>query len=244
MAAMAGREGGHIVQRFDAQLGSLKGLMLEMGRLVLQQVRDAQVALTAGDAAAARHVIDRDRDVNAFDVKGQELCLELLATRQPVASDLRFVMAMSRAINNLERASDEAKKLGRTVLAVYGEGGVQPIPAIFRDSERMTELAADLLERALEAAQDLDIDKAVAVLRGDRLLNEAFQGALRRLATFLLEDARNMRHAIEAVFVLKALERIGDHASNVAEAVIYMVKGKDVRYVEAEHLTGGFLDGG
>ena len=241
---MVGIEGGHIVQRFDAQLGSLKGLVLEMGQLVLQQVRDAQAALSAGDTGAARQVIHRDRDVNAFDMKGQELCLELLATRQPVASDLRFVMAMSQAINNLERASDEAKKLGRTVLAVYGEGGMQPIPAIFQDSERMTELAAEQLEAALETVQELDVDKAVAVVQGDQLLNETFHGGLRRLATFLFEDARNVRHVIEAVFVLKALERIGDHASNIAESVIYTVKGKDVRYVQAEHLSSGYLDAG
>ena len=177
-------------------------------------------------------------------MKGQELCLELLATRQPVASDLRFVMAMSQAINNLERASDEAKKLGRTVLTVYGDGGMQPIPAIFQDSERMTELAVGLMERALEAVQDLDVDKAVAVVQDDQLLNETFQGGLRRLATFLFEDARNVRHVIEAVFVLKALERIGDHASNIAEFVIYAVKGKDVRYVQAEHLSSGYLDAG
>jgi len=241
---MVGTESGHIVQRFDAQLGSLKGLVLEMGQLVLQQMREAQAALNDGDTAAARQLVHRDRDVNAFDMKGQELCLELLATRQPLASDLRFVMAMSQAINNLERAADEAKKLGRTVLTVFGDGGMQPIPAIFRDSERMTELAIDLMERALSAVQDLDVDKAVAVVQDDQLLNETFHGGLRRLATFLFEDARNVRHVIEAVFVLKALERIGDHASNIAEFVIYAVKGKDVRYVQPEHLSSGYLDAG
>lgn len=241
---MVGIEGGHIVQRFDAQLGSLKGLVLEMGQLVLQQMREAQVALTEGDPGVARQVVHRDRDVNAMDMKGQELCLELLATRQPVASDLRFVMAMSQAINNLERAADEAKKLARTVLTVFGDGGMQPIPAIFQDSERMTEFAVDLMERALAAVQDLDVDKAVVVVQDDQLLNETFQGGLRRLATFLFEDARNVRHVIEAVFVLKALERIGDHASNIAEFVIYAVKGKDVRYVQAEHLSSGYLDAG
>jgi phosphate transport system protein len=202
------------------------------------------MSLSDGDTGMARQVVHRDRDVNAFDMKGQELCLELLATRQPVASDLRFVMAMSQAINNLERAADEAKKLGRTVLTLFGDGGMQPVPAIFQDSERMTELATDLIDRALGAVQDLDVDKAVAVVQDDQLLNDTFQGGLRRLATFLFEDARNVRHVIEAVFVLKALERIGDHASNIAESVIYAVKGKDVRYVQAEHLSGGYLDAG
>jgi phosphate transport system protein len=239
---MVGKEGGHIVQRFDAQLGSLKGLVLEMGQLVLQQLREAQTALQDGDTGIARQIVHRDREVNAYDMKGQELCLELLATRQPVASDLRFVMAMAQAINNLERAGDEAKKLGRTVLEVYGDGGMQPVPAIFLDAERMTELATELLEDALEAVQELDVDKAVAVVQGDQLLNDTFQAGLRRLATFLFEDARNIRHVIEAVFVLKALERIGDHASNIAEFVIYAVKGKDVRYVQSEHLSSGYLD--
>ncbi len=239
---MVGKEGGHIVQRFDAQLGSLKGLVLEMGQLVLQQLREAQAALQAGDTGVARQVVQRDRDINALDMRGQELCLELLATRQPVASDLRFVMAMSQAINNLERAADETKKLGRTVLAVYTDGGMEPVAAIFSDTERMTELAAGLLEDALEAVQELDVDKAVAVVQGDQLLNDTFQAGLRRLATFLFEDARNVRHVIEAVFVLKALERIGDHASNIAEFVIYAVKGKDVRYVQSEHLSSGYLD--
>ena len=239
---MVGKAGGHIVQRFDAQLGSVKGLVLEMGQLVLQQIRDAQTALDEGDAGIARQVVHRDRDVNAFDMKGQELCLELLATRQPVASDLRFVMAMSQAINNLERVSDEAKKLGRTVLNVYGDGGMQPVPAIFADASRMTEIASRLLEESLEAVAELDVDKAVAVVQGDQLLNETFQAGLRRLATFLFEDARNVRHVIEAVFVLKALERIGDHASNIAEFVIYAVKGKDVRYTQSEHLSSGYLD--
>ena len=239
---MVGMEGGHIVQRFDAQLGSLKGLVLEMGQLVLQQLREAQTALQDGDTGIARQIVHRDREVNAYDMKGQELCLELLATRQPVASDLRFVMAMAQGINNLERAGDEAKKLGRTVLEVYGDGGMQPVPAIFLDAERMTELAAELLEDALEAVQALDVDKAVAVVQGDQLLNDTFQAGLRRLATFLFEDARNIRHVIEAVFVLKALERIGDHASNIAEFVIYAVKGKDVRYVQSEHLSSGYLD--
>jgi len=239
---MVGKEGGHIVQRFDAQLGSLKGLVLEMGQVVLQQLREAQTALQDGDTGIARQIVHRDREVNAYDMKGQELCLELLATRQPVASDLRFVMAMAQAINNLERAGDEAKKLGRTVLEVYGDGGMQPVPAIFLDAERMTELATELLEDALEAVQELDVDKAVAVVQGDQLLNDTFQAGLRRLATFLFEDARNIRHVIEAVFVLKALERIGDHASNIAEFVIYAVKGKDVRYVQSEHLSSGYLD--
>ena len=239
---MVGKEGGHIVQRFDAQLGSLKGLVLEMGQVVLQQLREAQTALQDGDTGIARQIVHRDREVNAYDMKGQELCLELLATRQPVASDLRFVMAMAQSINNLERAGDEAKKLGRTVLEVYGEGGMQPVPAIFLDAERMTELATELLEDALEAVQELDVDKAVAVVQGDQLLNDTFQAGLRRLATFLFEDARNIRHVIEAVFVLKALERIGDHASNIAEFVIYAVKGKDVRYVQSEHLSSGYLD--
>ena len=239
---MVGMEGGHIVQRFDAQLGALKGLVLEMGQLVLQQMRESQVALNDGDTGAARQVVHRDREVNAFDMKGQELCLELLATRQPVASDLRFLMAMSQAINNLERAADEAKKLARTVLTVFGDGGMQPIPAIFQDSERMTELAVDLMERALAAVQDLDVDEAIAVVQDDQVLNETFQGGLRRLATFLFEDPRNVRHVIDAVFVLKALERIGDHAGNIAEFVIYAVKGKDVRYVQAEHLSSGYLD--
>jgi phosphate transport system protein len=241
---MNGKEGGHIVQRFDAQLGSLKDLVLEMGRLVLQQVRDAAQALEEGDTTLARQVVHRDRDINTFDMKGQELCLELLATRQPVASDLRFVMAMSQVVNNLERAADETKKLGYVVGRVYGENDLQPIPSLFQDARHMAASAVELLEDALEAVEELDVDKAVAVVQDDEQLNEAFHAGLRRLATFLFEDPRNVRHVIEAVFVLKALERVGDHATNIAEFVIYAVKGKDVRYVKAEHLSSGFLDAG
>jgi len=240
---MVGKEGGHIVQRFDAQLGSLKGLVLEMGELVVRQIHDARLALDEADAGVARQVVHRDREVNALDMRGQELCIELLATRQPVASDLRFIMAMAHAINNLERAADEAKKLGRVVLSVYGDAGMQPVPAIFLDASRMSEIAGNLLGKALDAVRELDVDKAVAVVQGDELLNDTFQAGLRRLTTFLFEDARNVRHVIDAVFVLKALERIGDHASNIGEFVIYAVKGKDVRYVQAEHLSGGFLEG-
>jgi phosphate transport system protein len=238
---MAGSD-GHIVKRYDQQLCALKGLVLEIGQYAVEQCRGAAKALVEGDVDLARQVVYRDRDINAMDIKAQESCVELLAMRQPLASDLRFVMAMSKSVNDIERAADEAKKLARITLKAYESADSQPSASIFHDVGPMAEVAASSLDRALDAIENFDVALAVDVVQNDDKLNEMFYAGMRRLSTFLFEDHRNVRFVIDAVFALKALERIGDHATNVAEQLIYAVKGKDVRYVQAEHLSGGFLD--
>lgn len=206
---------GHIHRSFDGALTALHLRVIEMGGLVLDQVREAALAYTEWDATGALRVIEREQTVNAYDKSIDAEHLTLIARRQPMASDLRVIIAMSKAVADLERAGDEATKIARTVL---GHGG-RPGPATVRDARHLARLAVSLLRLSLEAFDRIEPALASEVIARDRDLDEEYTAGLRRLLTRAMEDPRHFDVALEAAFVLKSLERIGDHARNLGRHI-------------------------
>lgn len=227
----------HTVRQFDVQLNNLRNLVLEMGGLVEEQIKNAIQALDNEDLAAAREVIARDQVINGLQVKADEDCVSIIALRQPLGSDLRLIMSLSRVVTDLERIGDEAEKVARMTIKTYDGDLSPPSVKLLRDVKPMAQLAINMLHDALDALARLDVDSALVVMHCDDELDQEFQSALRRLITFMMEDARTIGQAISVLFIVKALERIGDHARNIAECTIYLVKGKDVRHVGVEALT-------
>ena len=226
----------HTVKQFDAQLANLRNLVLEMGGLVEDQIKNAVKSLDDEVLTLAREVIARDQIINGLQVKIDEDTITLIATRQPVGSDLRLIMSLSKAVTDLERIGDEAEKIARMTIKTYDVVSSPPSAKLLRDVTPMAKLATDMLHGCLDALARVDVEMAVNVARGDDNLDQEFQSALRRLITYMMEDPRTIGHAISVLFIIKALERIGDHAKNIAEYIIYLVKGKDVRHVSMDTL--------
>lgn len=203
---------GHISRGFDGALMTLHVHVIEMGGLVLDQVREATRAYTEWDARSAERVLEREPTVDGYDGKLREEQINLIVRRQPVAGDLKAVIAMSKAVSELERAGDEAKKIARTVLKLDGRPG----PGTSRDARHLGQLAVDLLRLSLEAFDRLDGGLAQEVIARDKELDAEYAAGLRRLLTRAMEDPRGFEVALQAAFVLKSLERIGDHARNLA----------------------------
>jgi len=206
---------GHISRAFDGALAALHIRVVEMGGLVLDQVREAAAAYTEWLVAPAQHVLERETEVNDYNERLSEEQLTLIARRQPVAGDLRAIVAIASVVAELERAGDEAKKIARTVIAQ----GSRPGPATSRDVRHLGSLAVRLLRTALEAFDRLDSSLAAEVIAQDKELDEEYAAGLRRLMTRAMEDPRQVTVALEAAFALKSLERIGDHARNLARRV-------------------------
>ena len=234
---MAISQDAHTVKQFDVQLANLRNLVLEMGGLVEEQIKRAIQALDDEDITAAREVISRDQIINGLQVKADEDCVSIIALRQPLGSDLRLIMSLSKIVTDLERIGDEAEKIARMTVKIYEGIGSPPSAKLLRDVVPMAKLAQDMLHGCLDALARLDVEKAVEVAQGDDELDQEFQSALRRLITYMMEDPRTIGHAINVIFIVKALERIGDHSKNIAEYIIYLVKGKDVRPVSMDVLV-------
>ncbi len=232
----------HTVKRFDQELSELNSLVLRMGGLVQDQISKAMEALREEDPEAARNVIARDHVVNFMDVEADERSVNLLALRQPMGRDLRMIMSLGKTVSDLERIGDEAERIARMTIHMYEATGSQPGSTLLRDTYSMSRLATDMLRDALDALARLDVDMAVQVAKRDAELDSEFQSALRRLATYIMEDSRNVGHAIDVTFIVRSLERIGDHAKNIAEYVIFLVKGKDVRHISPESLSKDILE--
>ncbi len=222
----------HISKQFDADLERLRASVLQMGGLVEQQIEHALHALTSGDIRLADQVVDKDHHVNALEVAIDEDCNHIIARRQPAAGDLRMVMTVVKLITDLERIGDEADKIARMAKMIHtSERLYTPRLA---DIKHAANLALDMLRKALDAFARLDTNTAVALLRQDEHVDEAYRAILRQLLTFMMEDPRTISASLEILFIAKAIERIGDHAKNMAEYIIYLVKGKDVRHVSVE----------
>lgn len=226
----------HTVRRYDAELDELEDLVRRMGKLVTEQIQNAVKALRHEELELAREVIEADHVVNGYEVRADAAALDLIATRQPMAQDLRRVMSLHKSVTDLERIGDEAEKIARMAVRIYEGSNGRPNKKLLRDIKSMSRLAAGMLTDALDALYASDVDKAVSVVQGDVDLDNEFQSTLRALVTYIMEDSRNFGHAINIVFVVKALERIGDHAKNIAEYVVFLVMGKDVRHVAPEEL--------
>ncbi len=228
---------GHTVHAYDDELGRVRGLVLEMGKYVLEQTANAVAALMTGDAARARQVLDNEPKVDRFELEADEAIFSLIAKRQPAAQDLRLVLALSKIVGDLERAGDKAVQIAWCAIRLLERGGQHPANKILHHVRRLDEVARSMLERGLDALGRADIEPALDVFSDDRQLDDEFDAALRHLMTFVLEDSSLVGQVLDLVFALKALERIGQHATNVAEQVIFVAKGKDVRYQNKEVLV-------
>jgi phosphate transport system protein len=223
---------GHTVRQFDTELDELRGLVLKMGKLVAQQIRDALEGLLEDKIAVARMVQRREDWVDAMEVEADDRIVDLLVKRQPVGPDLRTILSLGKSVRDLERMGDEAERIARAALDGHERSpGFKPSSELLRDVAPMGKLALELVEGSLRALTELDVEEALAVTRRDDELDGDFRAALRRLATFIMEDSRTVGNVIDSTFVLKSLERIGDHATNIAEHVIYLIRGKDVRHL-------------
>jgi phosphate transport system protein len=219
----------HTVKQFDVQLANLRNMVLEMGGLVEDQIKRAITALDEEDMIVAREVIARDRLINGLQVKSDEDCVSMIALRQPLGSDLRMIMSLSNTVTDLERIGDGAKKIARMTVQMYDGVSSPPSAKLLRDVRPMAELAGDMLHDCLDALARLDVEKALTIINDDDELDQEFQSALRRLITYMMEDSRTIGHAINIIFIIKALERIGDHCKNIAEHIVYLVEGKNIQ---------------
>jgi phosphate transport system protein len=224
----------HTFKQYDAELEALRGKVLEMGGLVEQQIVQALEALVKLDSNLAKEVMNNDHLVNALEVQIDEGCSQIIARRQPAASDLRMVMMMVKTITDLERIGDEATKIARTAQKIFDEDRMYK--PRFNEIKSMVALVREMLRTSLDGFARLDVSKTVEVARQDEQVDEHFRSAMRQLITFMLEDPRTISMSLEVLFVAKAIERIGDHAKNIAEYVVYMVKGKDVRHISVQEM--------
>jgi phosphate transport system protein len=220
----------HLSTQFDSELSGISTRVLEMGGMVELQVTHAVKALTQFDVELASLVILTEEKVNAMEVHIDRDLSSIIARRQPTARDLRLLIAVSKTIANLERIGDEAARIARAVNRLVGLNtpGSRRLPV--NDLVYESELATAQLRKALDAFARLDIDQAIEVLRQDNQIDQEFEGLLRKLITFMMEDPRTISSSIDLVVVAKAIERVGDHAKNLAEQIIYIVKGTDVRH--------------
>jgi phosphate transport system protein len=224
----------HLSSQFDNELNNVSSRLMELGGLVESQIQQAIYALSSFVESVADQVIETEIRVNAMEVEIDRELSSIIAKRQPTAKDLRLLMAISKATANLERAGDEANKIARLVKSIISAGGFRSLPST--ELRLTTELASALLRKSLDAFARLDTATALAILKEDDLIDKEFDGFVRKLITYMMEDPRTISSSLDLLFVAKALERIGDHAKNVAELIIYIVKGEDVRHASIEHI--------
>ena len=219
----------HISSQFDNELGSVSSRVLELGGLVETQIRHAVYALSHFNNEVADEVIAGEEKINSMEVEIDRDLSSIIARRQPTARDLRLLIAISKMTANLERVGDEAEKIARMVKAISASGNARFLPA--SELRIASDLASGLLRKALDAFARLDVAEAVSILKEDDLIDAEFDGFVRKLVTYMMEDPRTISASLDLLFIAKAIERIGDHAKNIAEFIIYVVKGADVRHI-------------
>jgi len=219
----------HISRQFNMELDDIRTHLSEMGGMAQRQVNDAIQALIDADLQKAEQVVQADSAVNSMEVSIDEECLRILARRQPAASDLRLVIAVTKAITDLERIGDEASKIARQAIALNREGVA---PRGYVEVRHIGNQVSRMLQDALDAFARLDIDMAMDVVQTDKTVDMEYSTAMREMVTFMIEDPRSITRVLNILWSLRALERIGDHARNLAQYVIYLVKGEDVRHVD------------
>lgn len=234
MSANPGFLEGHAVRRYDGDLAKINLMALEMGGLVIEQCRDALAALRTGDSALAERVLKREDEVDALELELDDNLWWLIGQRSPVGRDLRLVVAVSKAVTDLERVGDEASRVARSALAILKDPPAKrPSGKLLYEVQTMGRLALGILHDAVALYDSFDAEQAEALLKRDVELDDAFQACLRRTSTFLMEEPRNVGHVVSVVLMTKALERVGDHSRNLAEYVIFLVRGRDIRHPHA-----------
>ena len=224
----------HLSTQFDSELNHVSSLVMELGGLVESQIRQAIYALSQFSETVANQVIEGEARVNAMEVEIDRELTSIIGRRQPTARDLRLLMAISKTTANLERVGDEAEKMARMVKSIIDDGTPRTLPA--SELRVATEMASGLLRKALDAFARLDTATAVTILKEDNLIDQEFDGFVRKLITYMMEDPRTISASLDLLFIAKAIERIGDHAKNIAELIIYIVKGADVRHISMDKI--------
>ncbi|MDX1375023.1 MAG: phosphate signaling complex protein PhoU [Burkholderiales bacterium] len=223
----------HISKQFDAELESVRSRVLQMGGLVEEQILRAVEALDSGDMERIEKTIADDHRVNALEVGLDEACVHIIARRQPAAGDLRLLITVIKTITDLERIGDEAEKIARMAKLIHAAER-QHMPRI--EIRHVAQRAVAMLRQSLDAFARLDVAEAMRVVKEDSAIDDQFRAIMRQLITFMMEDPRTITRALEILFIAKAIERIGDHAKNMSEYVIYLVKGRDVRHVSVDEM--------
>ncbi len=221
--------GDHSSKQYDTDLETIRSKVLLMGGIVEQQFRDAMNAFRVGNSDLAEHVITDDDSVNKLEVELDNACSHLIVRRQPTANDLRTVMATIKIITDLERIGDESTKIARTSLHLHKRG--IGLISHYETVRAIGDVAGDMLHSALDALARLDEQQARELILHDTIIDHGFRNITRNLVTFMMEDPRTISTSIDTMWVAKAIERIGDHAKNIAEYVIYIVGGKDIRHM-------------
>ena len=223
----------HISSQFNAELEDIRQRVLAMGGLVEQQIVDSTRALVDGDGALGTQIRRNDFKVNQMEVMIDEECSRVLARRQPTAGDLRLIVAVIKTITDLERIGDEAEKIAIMAADLAGQ---ERSPSALVEVAHMSRHVSQMVRDALDAFARMDAETALAVAREDQNVDREYEALMRQCITFMMEDPRSIRRVMDLIWSVRALERIGDHAKNIAEYVIYLVKGKDVRHVSLEDM--------
>ncbi|WP_322979608.1 phosphate signaling complex protein PhoU [Pseudomonas sp. C11] len=218
----------HISQQFNAELEEVRSHLLAMGGLVEKQVNDAVTALIDADSGLAQQVREIDDQINQMERNIDEECIRILARRQPAASDLRLIISISKSVIDLERIGDESTKIAKRAIQLSEEGEA---PKGYVEIRHIGDQVRKMVRDALDAFARFDAELALAVAQHDKTVDREYKTALRELVTYMMEDPRSISRVINVIWVLRSLERIGDHARNIAELVIYLVRGTDVRHL-------------
>lgn len=221
----------HISRQFNSDLEQLKTQTLAMGGLVEQQLQDSMTALERGDSELALKVLETEKQINGMERDIDEACTTLIALRQPAATDLRMVMAVSRAVRDLERVGDEAHRIAKMAIGLSEEGGS---PRGYVEARHIANGVRDLLRGCLDAFARFDAVAAREHMAKDKQIDQDYRSAVRELVTYMMEDPRSISRVMNVLWTLRALERIGDHAKNICEHIVFLVEGKDIRHVQAD----------
>ena len=221
-------ESQHLSSQYDEDLGGLRTHVLQMGGLVETQISAAIEAYSSGEVGRVKHIVETDSKVNELEIAIDDDCAHLIAKRQPAASDLRLVFGITKIVTDLERAGDEAKKIAKGVRRIYEAGQMTSQYGI--GVRHLAEAALAMVRQALDAFARMDGERALAVIRADNDVDVEFKSIIRQLITHMMEDPRTITTSIEIISIARAIERIGDHAKNISEQVIFVVEGRDIRH--------------
>ncbi len=224
----------HLSTQFDSELTAVSAKVMELGSLVESQINLAIHALSQFSVESANQVSENEHRVNAMEMQIDHDLSSIIVRRQPTAQDLRLLIAISKTTANLERAGGEAEKIARMVRSIVRATPSRSLPPL--DLRLAADPACSLLKKTLDALARLDVEAAVSILKDNDHIDQAFDGFVRKLITYMMEDSRMISPSLDLLFIAKAIERIGDHARNIAEFVIYVVKGEDVRHVAGENV--------
>ena len=224
--------GRHISRKYDEALEDVRTSVLEMGGLVEEQITSALAALAEFDSEIGEQVVRDDYKINRLEVQIDEECTRIIALRQPAASDLRLVIAIIKTITDLERMGDEAEKIGRTAVRLAGNA---PRRMRYAGVRNLGRHVRQMVHQSLDAFARLDVEAAVDIAREDKTVDLEYAACMRELVTYMMEDPRRISEVLDMIWCARALERIADHAKNIGEYIVFLVKGKDIRHTSLEH---------